>query len=132
MRVIDSSSLVKFFSREEGWKDVEKVLLEGVVSLDLSVKEVANALWKRVLRGEMGFDDAAKIIADLPEAEVIKVADQNRYLSKAFKIAVKNKVTVYDALFIALAKELNVELVTSDAKQAEIAEGEEVSTRVIR
>ncbi|MEM3078142.1 MAG: hypothetical protein QXR38_01440 [Nitrososphaerales archaeon] len=47
MRVIDSSALVKFFSREEGWDRVEEVILEGVMSFDLSIKEVVNALWKK-------------------------------------------------------------------------------------
>jgi PIN domain nuclease of toxin-antitoxin system len=40
VRVIDSSSLVKFFSREEGWDRVKEVILEGVMSLDLSFKEL--------------------------------------------------------------------------------------------
>ncbi|OYT30748.1 MAG: PIN domain nuclease [Thermoprotei archaeon] len=131
MKVIDSSSLVKYFSKEEGWKLVKKAILDGVVTLDLAVKEVANALWKKVLRSEISIDDANKIITDLLEAEVIKVISQDKYLTQAFKIAVENKITVYDALFIALAKEMNIELITSDAKQAEVAKEEGVSVRII-
>ena len=131
MRVIDSSSLVKFFSKEEGWKAVRELILGGVISLDLSVKEVANALWKKVLRNEMSASDANKIITDLLETEVIKIANQEEYLSKAFEIAVRNRITVYDALFVALARELNVELITSDTKQAEVAEKEGVSTVIV-
>jgi len=131
VKVIDSSSLVKYFSKEEGWKLVKKAILDGVVTLDLAVKEVANALWKKVLRSEISIDDANKIITDLLEAEVIKVISQDKYLTQAFKIAVENKITVYDALFIALAKEMNIELITSDAKQAEVAKEEGVSVRII-
>ena len=131
MRVIDSSSLVKFFSKEEGWKAVRELILGGVISLDLSVKEVANALWKKVLRNEMSASDANKIITDLLETEVIKIANQGKYLSKAFEIAVRNRITVYDALFVALARELNVELITSDTKQAEVAEKEGISTVIV-
>ncbi|WP_143522107.1 type II toxin-antitoxin system VapC family toxin [Pyrodictium delaneyi] len=36
----------------------------------MSVKEVANALWKKTLRGEMNSDDAAKIVADLASGTV--------------------------------------------------------------
>jgi len=131
VRVIDSSSLVKFFSKEEGWKAVRELILEGVISLDLSIKEVANALWKKVLRNEMSISDANKIIADLSEAEAIKIVNQDNYLSKAFEIAVRNRITVYDALFVALAKELNIELITSDTKQAEIAKKEGINTVIV-
>lgn len=131
MRVIDSSSLVKLFSKEEGWKTVRELIIQGVVSLDLSVKEVANALWKKALRDEMSTRDAGKIISDLLEADVVKLVSQGRSLLEAFKIAVRHKVTVYDALFIALAKELDAELVTSDRRQAEVAEKEGVATRLL-
>ncbi|MEM1611366.1 MAG: type II toxin-antitoxin system VapC family toxin [Sulfolobales archaeon] len=49
MRVIDPSSLIKYFSREEGWDRVRDLMRDGVITLDLAVKEVANALWKKVL-----------------------------------------------------------------------------------
>nr|WP_252973015.1 hypothetical protein [Saccharolobus solfataricus] len=47
MRVIDSSSLVKFFSKEKGWEKVVEIISEGVMTLDLSIKEVATPCGKR-------------------------------------------------------------------------------------
>jgi predicted nucleic acid-binding protein len=44
VKVIDSSALIKYFSREEGWERVREVMLEGVVTLDLAIKELSNAL----------------------------------------------------------------------------------------
>jgi len=44
VRVIDSSSLVKFFSKEEGWEKVAQIIEEGVITLDLSIKEVGYQL----------------------------------------------------------------------------------------
>ena len=79
----------------------------------------------------MSASDANKIITDLLETEVIKMVNQEKYLSKAFEIAVRNRITVYDALFVALARELNVELITSDTKQAEVAEKEGVNTVIV-
>jgi len=131
VRVIDSSSLVKFFSREEGWDRVEEVILEGVMSLDLSFKEVVNALWKKVLNEEMKAKDAEEIIEGLTGPEVIKTLNQNDYMLGAFKIAVENKITIYDALFIELAKSTNNDLVTSDSKQAEIARKEGVKIKIL-
>ena len=44
MRAIDSSSIVKYFSREEGWEKIREYILDGVVSLDLLVKETEEGL----------------------------------------------------------------------------------------
>jgi predicted nucleic acid-binding protein len=112
---------VKYFTREAGWEKVREVLIDGVVTLDLAIKEVANALWKRVVRGEMGYDTALTIIRTLLEG-AIPVVDERDYLARAFELAAKHKVTVYDALFVALALEKNTELVTSDKLQAAAAE----------
>jgi predicted nucleic acid-binding protein len=48
VRAADSSALVKYYAREPGWERVRKVVLEDVVTLELAVIEVANALWKKV------------------------------------------------------------------------------------
>jgi predicted nucleic acid-binding protein len=44
---------------------------EGVITLDLSIKEVANALWKKILIGKMYEDLAIKILYDLLKSEAI-------------------------------------------------------------
>jgi len=123
VRVIDSSSLIKYFVREDGWRHVRELMLEGVISLDMAVKEVANALWRRILQGEMSYEIALKIVRDLVVNRVIPLESEDKYVEKAIEIGVKSKITVYDALFIALAKELSLELITSDKKQAEAAIG---------
>lgn len=122
MKLIDSSALVKYLSREEGWEKVEEVMLEGVITTDLAIKELANALWRKVLRGEMSCKTAMRIVRDIVEFKPFPIETQERYLLDAFEIAVKNNITVYDALFMAIAKEKDLELVTCDDKQAEIAE----------
>jgi predicted nucleic acid-binding protein len=131
VRVIDSSSLVKFFSKEKGWEKVVEIISEGVMTLDLSIKEVANSLWKKILLGEMKEDVVIKILSDLLKREALLIVSQDEYLIEAFKIANRNKITVYDSLFIALAKSNNLELVTSDKKQYEVAIKEGVNTRLI-
>jgi len=131
VRVIDSSSLVKFFSKEKGWEKVAQIIEEGVITLDLSIKEVANALWKKILIGEMNENIAIKILSDLLKHEAMIIVNQDEYLIEAFKIANRNKITIYDSLFIALAKSKNLELVTSDIKQYEIAKNEGVNAQLI-
>ena len=130
MRVADSSALIKYFTREPGWERVRELLTEGVITLDLAIKEVANALWKMVVRGEMGYDTALTIIRTLLEG-AIPVVDERDYLARALELAAKHKVTVYDALFIALALEKSAELVTSDKLQAAAAEKAGVKVVVV-
>ncbi|MEM2136754.1 MAG: type II toxin-antitoxin system VapC family toxin [Candidatus Methanomethylicia archaeon] len=112
---------MKFFSREEGWNRVREVLLEGVVTLDLGIKEVANALGKKVLKDEISYDIAQTILKDLVEERAIPIIDQERFLTQAFTLAVNDNITIYDAIFIVIAKELKTELVTSDKRQMDIA-----------
>jgi len=38
---------------KKGWEKDRVLILEGVITLDLSLKEVANALWKKIVSEEM-------------------------------------------------------------------------------
>jgi predicted nucleic acid-binding protein len=131
VKAVDSSALIKYFTREDGWERVRELILEGVITLDMAVKEVANALWRRILQGEMGYEIALKIVKDLAVGRAIPLEGEDKYVDKAFEIAVKSRVTVYDAMFIVLARELNLELVTSDRKQAEVATENGVKTMLV-
>jgi predicted nucleic acid-binding protein len=120
VKVIDSSALIKYVSKEEGWEIVETHIKEGCVTLELAIKETANALVKKVLKNEVATETAKKIIAHLPK--IVRIVPQTEHFSKALEIATKYKITIYDALFIALAVNFGQPLLTSDKKQAEISE----------
>ncbi len=130
MKVIDSSILVMYFSKEPGWESAERILLDEIVTLDLAVKEVANALWKKVIRGEMSLENAVSIVEDLASG-VIPLYRQEQFLSEALRIAARNHITVYDSLFIVLARDLGAVLVTLDKRQAEVANREGVETEAL-
>jgi len=122
--VADSSALIKYLSREEGWPEVRRHLEGGSITLDLAFKEAFNAIWKRVVMDGLEEDYASKVLASFLKSELVKRVDQERFLREAFAIAVRGKITVYDSLFIALARETGMPLLTSDAKQARAAEKE--------
>jgi predicted nucleic acid-binding protein len=71
-------------------------------------------------KNEVATETAMKIIAHLPK--IVRIVPQTEHFSKALEIATKYKITIYDALFIALAANLGQSLLTSDKKQAEISE----------
>ena len=116
MKVIDSSALIKYIAKEENWEKVEEHLKEGCITLDLATKETANALVKKALKNEVTPETAKEIINYLPK--IVRITPQKEHFSKAFEIAIKHKLTIYDALFIALSVNTNMPLLTSDEKQA--------------
>ena len=117
MKVIDSSSLIKYVSKEENWRKVEEYIKEGCITFDLAVKETANALVKKTLKSEMDLETAKEILNYVPR--IVKITSQKEHLPKALEIAVKNQLPIYDALFMALSVNTNTPLLTSDMKQAE-------------
>ena len=86
---------------------------------------------KKVARNEMSYEVAVEVVRDIVENRALRMEPQESYLTDAFKIAVEAKVTVYDALFIALAKKKGLELVTCDAMQAEVAKRMDVKVLLL-
>ena len=124
MIAVDASVLVAFFLREEGWEKLAKYMRE-TVSLDLAVKEFYNAVWKAVrLHKRLGPDDAEKILALFKKYVDGNMVLRNEldYVDKGFKIALEEGITVYDALYIALAIEESTPLLTLDNRQRHIAQ----------
>jgi len=132
--VIDSSALAKYLLREEGWRGVEKYLLKPTYSIDHIVKEVSNAIWKHaIVHGYISKDMALNVyslLKRLIEEEIIVLETQEKYIDKAIEIALDNKITVYDALYIAQAINYD-ELVTSDKVQAIVAEKYGISVNIV-
>ncbi len=129
MKVIDSSALTKYLTKEENWQKIEEFIKEGCATLDLAIKETANALIKKTLKKEVDAQTAKEIIFHL--SRIVKIVPQEEQFPKAMEIATKHKITIYDALFIALASNTNQPLLTSDRKQAETSKQYGVTTILV-
>lgn len=130
MIVVDASLLAAFIRKEPGWERLAEYL-KLCVTIDLALKEVLNAVWKDVaVRKTMGIDIAAQLMEILFSmvGVNIDVEPEIKYLPKAFEIALKTGVTVYDALYIALGMERKLPLATLDEKQAKAAQALGVKT----
>ncbi len=125
MIVIDTSSLIKYLLKEEGWKEVSEFLRNSsdLVSLELALVEGANAVWKRYnLYKDISLETAQRILDYLHATKgIILYENQLQYLSEGEKIALEHRITVYDALYIAQALKYG-NLATSDEEQGKIAE----------
>ena len=118
MKIIDSSTIVKYFSAEPGWGKI-RPFLSLPVTIELSIKELGSALWKKVNKKEFEMDSALEILLEFQR--IAKFYGQKKDIKRAFEIAVSHHITIYDSLFIAAALAENFELVTSDARQGKIA-----------
>ncbi len=132
MNVLDASALAKFVLREEGWREVIRFLGEAE-SVDHILKEVANAVWKARGRGIIGGEDALRKFEALLAlvGKNLKLVNESDILPAAFDLALARGVTVYDALYVALAKREDLPLVTSDEVQAEAAREEGVKVILV-
>ena len=128
MIVTDASALAAFLLKEPGWKRLIPYL-KNSMSVDMVLKEVSNTLWKAcMLRRIIDVSQALKlykILESMIGKNLILESELN-YLKDAFNIALRYKITVYDALYISLAKNKNLPLLTLDIKQAKSAENMEV------
>jgi len=121
--VIDASALAKYILKEPNWREIEKYLINAM-SVDHVVKEVSNAIWKAYIRGFITIKDVKKKLHALMKLIGINIVLVNELelLEKAVEIAIKERIPVYDSLYIALAERERKPLITSDKKQAAIYE----------
>jgi predicted nucleic acid-binding protein len=115
--VVDASVAAKWLLPEQHTERAE-ILLERGTSLlapDLLYAEVANVLWKRVVRGEVTEDVAADALSLLLRVDLAVTAAAN-LAPQAFAVACELRLTVYDSLYVALALESNTPLVTADRR----------------
>ncbi|MEM0005223.1 MAG: type II toxin-antitoxin system VapC family toxin [Desulfurococcaceae archaeon] len=132
--VIDSSILAKFILRESGWEKVKDIISKRPYTLELAVKEVVNAMWKRVtLIKDISVEKAFVLLSDLLELKkkLLVVEPQDWYLSQALEISIKEEIPVYDSLFIAQAIAKQATLASSDRRQCQVAEKLNVKTLCI-
>jgi predicted nucleic acid-binding protein len=130
--VIDASILVKFILKEEGWNKIADFLKAGTISVDLVIKETVNAIWKRVMRKEISLEEAKSMFEAVKEIlnKAVIIENEMDYIDEAFEISIRRNMTVYDSLYIALAKK-KLELLTADEIQAQVASLEEVRAIVL-
>ncbi len=116
MIVIDASVLVKVLLKEPGWE--ETVIDQNTATLDYALVEGMNAIWKAVKRGRATKEVGRNLITVLKLlGDGMLIFEARNFFERGLEIALKEDVTIYDALYIALAEALSAELHTADEKQ---------------
>lgn len=115
--VVDASVAAKWYLAEDLVPHAFGVLESeaDLAAPDLLLIEVGNILWKRVRTGDMALAEAATSVRALRRL-AIELHSPQRLLVHALEIAVAHDRTVYDALYVALAVNLDTVLVTADQR----------------
>jgi predicted nucleic acid-binding protein len=122
--VIDASVLIKFYVPEILSDKAEELLnrvAQGDVMLlapDLIYPEVGNILWKKQRMKELTRPEVEEItdaIVSLP----LKIEASKLLLPLAIDIGIAYRITVYDALYISMARVYETKMITADRKLAD-------------
>ncbi|ASJ03739.1 PIN domain-containing protein [Thermococcus profundus] len=116
MIVADASVLIKVLLKEPGWEEIG--LGTDTATLDYALVEGMNAIWKAVRRNRITEENAKSLVTVLRLlGEGMLLFRAENFFERGLEIALKEGITIYDALYIALAEALNAELHTADEKQ---------------
>ncbi len=117
--VVDSNIVAKWILGEpdsaQAQRLVSEVAMKGerLIVLDLAFVEVTNAIWKLYRRRLATLDETSDFLDQLLISPVY-VEPAKPLLKSALEIATQYDRALYDALFVALAKDLGLPGVTAD------------------
>ena len=125
--VVDTSAIVRLFIPDGPLHpEIEAAMnramhgSDAVLAPDLMLAESANILLRRQRRGELSSEEAKAIleaIAGLP----VRIEPHAPLLASAYDLAGAHGLTVYDALYLALAQRHGARLMTCDDRLGHVA-----------
>ena len=118
--LLDASALLPLVTRR-GKQLIVEASREGLVTTDLAICEACNSLWKlsKLLRS-ISLEDAADVATTLKDLAMRGVIQPINFTKLDFfhvlKRAYNERLTFYDASYIAAAESTEAVLVTEDEK----------------
>jgi predicted nucleic acid-binding protein len=119
--VIDASVVIKAYVPEilsDKAVEVMSRLAEGELVLlapDLLYPETGNILWKKRRLHELTIAEVDEIV-DAISALPIKIEASRPVMPLAVTIAMQSGITVYDAMYVAVARIYETRMITADKK----------------
>ncbi len=92
----------------------------GLLAPEILPAEVCSALWKRVMRGFLPAGEAVRLQSQFNNLG-IPLRPIGELVAVAFDLALRFRHSVYDGLYLALARETGAEFVTADEKLFRLA-----------
>jgi predicted nucleic acid-binding protein len=119
--VIDASVLIKFYIPEILSDKAEELLARVekgdtmLLAPDLIYPESGNILWKKQRMKELTRSEIEEI-TDAIVALPLKIETSKALLPLAMDIAIAYRITVYDAIYVSMARVYEIKMMTADKK----------------
>jgi predicted nucleic acid-binding protein len=125
--VVDASAFLRLFVPDGPLPAGFEPFMRGVergehaaIAPHLIQAECGNVLLRKASRGELGQAEATALL-ELVERAPLRLVDHGPLLSSAFTLAQAHGLSLYDALYLALARERGARLFTVDDRLASAA-----------
>lgn len=131
--VIDTGVVLKWsVPSEEHSDDALRYLNTGVElhAPELLLAEATNVLWKKVSRKELTPDDAENLAMDVMQS-AITFHPMVKLILPALELAIATGRTGYDSMYLALARDLGVPMVTADRRLWNALQGTRFESLVV-
>ena len=119
--VIDASVVIKFYVPEilsDRAQEVMSLVADGELMLlapDLLYPETGNILWKKQRLHELTPDEVEEIV-DAITSLPIKIEHSRQIMPLSVSIALQSGITVYDAMYVAVARIYETRMITADRR----------------
>ncbi len=132
MVVVDASVAAMWFLPEEQSHHAALLLAPDydLAAPDILRMEVASALLKALRRNEITAPEAVEAL-DTLSAAALRLFPAGDHLQTAFHIARRHGGSLYDAIYVALARALRAPIVSNDVQMAEVAKASGVRAILI-
>ncbi len=117
--VLDSSIIAAIFFKEKAsQRAVDAVTHSELITVDLAMAEVSNVAWKKVII----FKEEEELMASALKKSIefintaCEVINTIELADKAFQIALKEKISFYDSLFLSASHREKIPLLTLDKR----------------
>jgi predicted nucleic acid-binding protein len=133
--VVDTSIVVQRFVVDSFTPQVKALFSQLQTGVELVIPEFCllectNVFWKQVRFQGMTVSEAESLTSDLLAAP-LRVEWASSLLQQALQIGTVHQLAIYDSIFIALAQQLDVPLISVDERQVRAAIAQNVTIKPI-
>jgi predicted nucleic acid-binding protein len=117
--IVDASVAVKWVVEEKYSGAARSLAGWSLYAPDLLYIECGNILWKKAAKGDLTLEQASLALREL-QTSPVEIGASGPLLERALRLAGELRHPVYDCIYLALAEERKMPLVTADERLARV------------